>query len=136
MTTVLKQHFYTIEEASKILHFSYGTVRSLCVSGKIKAVQPVGNQWRIPYSEMERLANAEGAAATEKLEETQLTTPVFFEEIEVEEQLAPYLQDRPYVPPDNTPETRQENKQQETKMKPPGKSPEGLTWGFRLGGHK
>lgn len=50
----LSQHAYTIQEAADLLRVSYGTIRRQIKEGKIFAAR-VGNRYRIPRPEIERL---------------------------------------------------------------------------------
>ena len=48
---------YTIEEVAAILRISYRSAWLMVKGGKIKAIK-VGNQWRIPEAEVERIKEA------------------------------------------------------------------------------
>lgn len=45
---------HTVPELSRRTNVSEPTIRRLCEEGRIRAVK-IGNQWRIPQSEMERV---------------------------------------------------------------------------------
>ena len=47
--------FVTISQLANKLHFSKFWIWELVTKGRIKAIKPLGGQWRIPRSEYERL---------------------------------------------------------------------------------
>lgn len=47
--------FFTVPQVSRKLGFSRAWITQLVGQGRIKAVRPIGRQWRIPKSEYERL---------------------------------------------------------------------------------
>lgn len=48
-------NFLTVPQLALELHFNQAYISRLCKDGRIKAVKPVGGQWRIPSSETARL---------------------------------------------------------------------------------
>jgi len=52
---VLEGKFYTIKELAGKLGYTTAWITWKCQAGVIKAVKPIGGQWRIPASEVDRI---------------------------------------------------------------------------------
>jgi excisionase family DNA binding protein len=44
----MKDLYYTVEEAAKILHAHPNTIREWCESGKLEGARKFGRKWLIP----------------------------------------------------------------------------------------
>lgn len=90
---VLRGRYITTTALSKRIGYNTRYISKLCAQGKIKAVKPLGNLWRIPEDEARRIIN-EGLPAPEK--EVKKTT---IELTPTEEQLKKIVTPKKEEPP-------------------------------------